>query len=80
MSEPGLVSISIILLIRICTKKMFEGIFCKVATTTLLNFGMKIGLIYTYYYTGTAYIRFLFKRQALFTNDRARFYERVSEK
>ena len=36
--------------------------------------------INTYYYTGSAYIRFLFTRQALFTNDRARFYERVSEK
>ena len=42
-----------------------------VSTTSHLN---------TYYYTGTAYIRFLFTRQALFTNDRATFYERVHAK
>ena len=31
----------------------------------------------TYYYTGSAYIRFLFTRQALFTNDRGRLCDRV---
>ena len=39
-----------------------------------LNFDIN----HTCNYTGSAYVRFLFTRQALFTNDRARFYERVS--
>ena len=34
----------------------------------------------TYYYTGSANIRFFFTRQALFMNIQARFYKRVSEK
>ena len=35
---------------------------------------------YTNHYTGTVYILFFLTRQALFKNDRTRFYKQVSKK